>query len=96
MKSYAPTLEAEHGELAEAFQLRYLARRAVKSGDGYTALRLMHQACALAPTMVVQEPLRTAATYAAAVLRAAIPQSLGDRALSFAMSFVKPAPRIRN
>ena len=41
--SYAPELVARHGARAEAYQLRYLARRAVRSGDRRQALALALQ-----------------------------------------------------
>jgi glycosyltransferase involved in cell wall biosynthesis len=84
VKAYAPALEASHGNLAEAFQLRYLARRAVQGGDGREALRLMHSAVASSMRILVMEPVRTGVTYAAAVLRTVMPQALVERLLDFA------------
>ena len=94
VKTFAPALEAAHGDLAEAFQLRYLARRAVKSGDGAAALKLMHQALSLSPDMAAQEPVRTAVTYAAALARSAIPVAAGDCLLRLAMHMTAPARRV--
>ncbi len=94
VRSYAPGLEARHGDLAEAFQLRYLARRAIKSGDGKTALRLMREALLLSPRIVLHEPVRTAVTCAAALLSVAIPSRLGDRVMHGAASIMtRPALR---
>jgi glycosyltransferase involved in cell wall biosynthesis len=73
---YAPELEAMHGDLAEAFQLRYLARRAVKAGDGRAAVALMHAGFALAPDIIAIEPVRTAVTYLAALAHAGLPSAL--------------------
>lgn len=89
--SYAPVLEAQHGELAEAYQLRYLARRAVKSGDGRTALQLMHHALRCSPKMLAEEPVRTAVTVVAAALRSATPVELGR----WAMALAPGSPRAR-
>ncbi len=50
--------------LAEAYQKRYLARRAVQSGAGLQALALIHQALVTDPRILVQEPSRTLVTYA--------------------------------
>lgn len=50
--------------LAEAYQKRYLARRAVQSGAGIQALTLIHQALATDPRILLQEPSRTLVTYA--------------------------------
>ncbi len=82
VKGYAPHLEAKHGDLAEAFQLRYLARRAVKSGDGRRALRLMHEGLRLGPAMLIHEPVRTAVTYGGALTRAALPSAVTEHLLS--------------
>jgi glycosyltransferase involved in cell wall biosynthesis len=79
VKTYAPGLEASHGDLAEAFQLRYLARRAVQGGDGREALRLMHVAFGRSMGIAAMEPLRTGATFAAAVLRAVAPEAVVHR-----------------
>ena len=94
VKGYAPALEAAHGDLAEAFQLRYLARRAVKGGDGLGALRLMHEAFRCAPEIATAEPVRTAATYAAACLGAATPKSLSDYVMRVALGIAPPRPRV--
>lgn len=94
VRSYAPGLEASHGDLAEAFQLRYLARRAIKSGDGPTALRLMREALTLSPRIVVDEPARTLVTCAAALLSAAVPAHLGHRLMHSVTTIVtRPALR---
>ena len=95
VKSYAPALEAQHGDLAEAFQLRYLARRAIKSGDGRTAVRLMWQAIQASPAMAAKEPMRTGITCAAAIMLAAVPATLGDRLMQAATSLLNPAARVR-
>ena len=93
VKSYAPALEAEHGALAEAFQLRYLARRAVKSGDGREALRAMHASLRCEPRILSAEPARTAITYAAALACAVVPASIGTRLMQLATHVLSPAPR---
>ena len=75
---YAPALEAQWGDLAEAYQLRYLARRCVKSGDGRAGWGLAIKAVRTAPRIVVEEPVRTLATLAAAAARGVVP----DRAFA--------------
>ena len=91
---YAPALNAAHGDLAEAYQLRYLARRAVQNGDGRVALQLMHEALVLGPRIVVQEPARTAVTYVAAMAGAAFPAALSTRVLSYAAALAAPRTRL--
>ena len=49
--------------LAEAYQKRYLARRAVQSGAGIQAVSLIHQALFTDSRILVQEPSRTLVTY---------------------------------
>lgn len=61
--------------LAKAYQLRYLARRAVHSGNALVALKLIHQAIFCNPRIVFQEPSRTCITYACSLLRL-LPSSL--------------------
>jgi glycosyltransferase involved in cell wall biosynthesis len=66
-ESYAPELIARHRALATAYQLRYLARRAVQLGDGPFALSLVRQALAQAPRIALAEPVKTGVTFAAAL-----------------------------
>jgi len=75
-RAYAPDLEARHGNLAEAYQLRYLARRAVRGQSGAAAFRMSLQAVALSPRILVEEPARTVTTIAAAALQAVLPARL--------------------
>ena len=58
---------------AEAFQLRYLARRCVRMGDGAMALSLVKDALKASPRIAVQEPLKTATTVAAALFMRIMP-----------------------
>lgn len=91
--SYAPALEAAHGDLAEAFQLRYLARRAIKSGGGSVALRLVARALTLSPKITLEEPVRTAITAGAALVSATMPADLVNRLFQIAIGSVRPATR---
>ena len=76
VKGYAPELEARAGNLAEAYQLRYLARRAVRSSDGSTALKLMIGALRSDASIIRREPSRTLVTLAAAIARRMLPGKL--------------------
>lgn len=58
----APDLVARAGQRAEAYQLRYLARRAAISGDGLKALKLTTKALRCYPSIVLEEPKRTLVT----------------------------------
>ena len=63
---YAPGLIATFRPAATAFQLRYLARRAVQLGDGPFALSLACQAVAKDPTILLAEPIKSAITFVGA------------------------------
>jgi glycosyltransferase involved in cell wall biosynthesis len=70
--------------LARAYQLRYLARRAIRSGDSYQAIKLIHWALCEQPRILFEEPKRTLATYACAFLTL-LPRSLYNSLESLAM-----------
>jgi glycosyltransferase involved in cell wall biosynthesis len=70
----APAFMAEHAPAARGYQLRYLARRAVRLGDARGALRLLGRGLASHPRMLWEEPGRTLSTLAAAALRGALPE----------------------
>lgn len=76
VRTYAPDLEARSGDLAEAYQLRYLARRAVRGGAGHAALRMSLQSVVKSPRILIEEPARTLTTIAAAALQTLLPQKL--------------------
>lgn len=75
---YAPRLIQRYGSLAEAYQLRYLARRAVRFQDA-AALRLMGLALRRDWRIVLAEPVRTLATLGCAALLAWLPANLYHR-----------------
>lgn len=82
---YAPEFVARWGQLARAFQLRYLARRAVRSGDPVTALRLLARALISHPAMLAREPGRTAVTAVSAFLQALVPARHFERLMHWGM-----------
>lgn len=55
--------------LADAYQKRYLARRAVQSGNSGQALSRIHQALATDWRILKHEPVKTIVTYCCTVLR---------------------------
>lgn len=73
---YAPDFIARWGRLARAYQLRYLARRAVRSRDGRLALRLLGRSLAANWSISLREPRRTLATLGAASLLSLLPRRL--------------------
>lgn len=70
---YAPELLARHRSTATAFQLRYLARRAVQMGDGSFAWSLALEAVGTAPAILLKEPGKTLITLAAALAARVLP-----------------------
>jgi glycosyltransferase involved in cell wall biosynthesis len=79
VKAYAPHLERAHGNRAEAYQLRYLARRAVRgSAAASPALAMMLQSLVMSPRVLIEEPARTLVTLAAALAQRALPGALRE------------------
>jgi glycosyltransferase involved in cell wall biosynthesis len=75
-RRYAPDFVAEWERPARAFQLRYLARQAIRLHDGRMALRLVGRALRTDPRIVAREPGRTLVTLGAAALLRISPRSL--------------------
>lgn len=78
LRPTAPEFFARHEDAARAYQLRYLARRAVSDGDGATARALVGRSLRLSRAPLAEEPLKTLTTLAAArALDLAGPRALG-------------------
>ena len=77
-----PAFFDQHAPAARAYQLRYLCRRAISARDGATAAQLAGQTarCSLRP--LVEEPVKTLVTLAAATVLGALGPTLLDRAQS--------------
>ncbi len=67
-RNYAPELIAQWGNPAKAYQLRYLARRAIRFKSAQTAVQLVNQALATHWQIILAEPRRTLLTLCAAYL----------------------------
>lgn len=67
-RRYAPEFVAIWERPARAYQLRYLARQAIRLRDGRMASRLLHRALKTDPKILRHEPGRTLLTAAAAYL----------------------------
>lgn len=65
---YAPDLLERYGNLAESYQLRYLARRAIRSRDAAQALDLIRRSLSKDWRIALHEPLRTACTLVCCLL----------------------------
>jgi len=75
-KTYAPELYFRFGALAKAYQLRYLARRAIRSRSPVPAAKLLMQALSTQPMILVEEPKRTLTTLFACTLQLLLPLKL--------------------
>ncbi len=62
----SPDLVERHGPAATAYQLRYLARRAVSMRDGRLASRLVRQSARASLRPFLEEPVKTTVTFLAA------------------------------
>jgi glycosyltransferase involved in cell wall biosynthesis len=76
VRSYAPELIEEWGNLGTAYRLRYLARTAVRLKDGTMAVDFMHRAIATSKHILLEEPRRTLRIWFASYLLYLLPQSL--------------------
>ena len=81
-------LLAEWENPARAFQLRYLARRAVRLKNGNMAVNLTHQALATHWQIILSEPTRTIQTLLAAYLLKLLPSSLYQEWESLALKLI--------
>jgi glycosyltransferase involved in cell wall biosynthesis len=95
LKTVAPDLEARAGDRAEAYQRRYLARRAVRSGEGRTAARMMWAALRKHPRIIREEPLRTSVTVLAAFASCILPRGLYDACQKQAVALMSLRPGLR-
>ncbi len=75
-RTYAPSLVEKWEKPARAYQLRYLARRAVRLKDAPMAVELCNKAIRTHWQIVFQEPSRTLLTIFAAYLMALLPKTL--------------------
>ncbi|MCM2130916.1 glycosyltransferase family 2 protein [Larsenimonas rhizosphaerae] len=75
-RHYAPEFIKEWYPRAQAYQLRYLARQAIRLRDGSFALRYITRATRSWPGIWLDEPGRTLATTGAALLLGTIPKRI--------------------
>lgn len=86
-RSYTPPeLINQWEKPAMAYQLRYLARRAVTLEAGATAVELAHRSLSTYWQILFEEPRRTLLTLSAAYLLCLLPRSLYNSIQSFALN----------
>ncbi len=83
-KDSNPKFFKQFYSLAQAYQLRYLARRAIQSESRLTAFKLIHHAMYCNYRIILQEPGRTIMTLACAWLKF-LPREIYDSIEKFAM-----------
>lgn len=84
-----PDIFKAWGKLAEAYQLRYLARRAIRSRNAKLAIKLALLAVEKNYKIILKEPLRTANTLICALLINVLPQGLFCNLESMAMKMIR-------
>lgn len=83
-RSYAPELVAKWENMARAYQLRYLARSAVRMQAGEASVQLINRALSTYWRILLEEPRRTILTCVAAYLLWLLPQSVYSQINTFA------------
>ncbi len=74
-----PELVAPHREISKAYELKYLARRAVRIRDGESALSLIVQSARSSPKILLEEPKSVIGVFGAAMAMRVLPSSVYDR-----------------
>ena len=95
LKSYSPELWEQNVDLARAFQLRYLARQAIRQKDGHTSFALVRQAFKSSPAMLFKEPGRTILTVVAAVTLLVVPKNIYQKLEPVGISLVGRTQQLR-
>lgn len=78
--------------LAEAFQRRYLARRAVRMRQSKLALEMVLGAIQCAPSIMIREPKKTLTTLGAAILMTVLPSQTYETLETRVLNQIKSQP----
>lgn len=62
VQGYAPAFVKEHGQIARAYQFRYLARRSVQLGNFELAQEFLQKSMKQGPRILIEEPRKTVIT----------------------------------
>ena len=68
LSRHAPQFVAAHVDRARAYQLRYLARRAIQLGEPRMAVMMLRAALSSSPRPLLEEPVKSLITLAAALV----------------------------
>ncbi|MBD1834962.1 glycosyltransferase family 2 protein [Cyanobacteria bacterium FACHB-472] len=94
-RSYAPDLIAQHGNRAKAYELRKLARWAVRLKAAPTAVEMAHRALSIHWRIILEEPHRTLLTLGAAYSLWLLPQPLYRQMENFALKMTGASQKRR-
>lgn len=94
-RTYAPEMVAQYEAPARAYQLRYLARRAVRLKDAKMAVRLVNSALKTHWKILLAEPQRTVLTLCAAYLMSLLPSAFYPRLESMALQMTGTLQKLR-
>ncbi|WP_055076715.1 glycosyltransferase family 2 protein [Pseudanabaena sp. 'Roaring Creek'] len=92
-RTYAPKFLAQWESLARAYQLRYLARRAIRNQDRQAGVALVNRALASNWKILIYEPRRTFLTIFAAYSIWILPRGLYNSIESFALQLTGKSQR---
>jgi len=94
-REHSPELVERAGGLARAYQLRYLARQAIRLQDGKMALSLVSQAIKQDPSILWREPSRTFMTLGTALLQRCTPKAVYSSLEPLAIKALGSTQRLR-
>jgi glycosyltransferase involved in cell wall biosynthesis len=94
-RTYAADVIAQWERPALAYELRYLARRAVTLEAGPTAVKLIHRALATDWKILLEEPRRTLITLAAACALCVVPRAVYSQLQSLGLKIIGYSQRRR-
>lgn len=94
-RSHSPDLIKEEGGLARAFQLRYLARQAIRLQDGTMAMSLCWKSLKQDSRILTREPSRTLITFLAALMQCVVPKVIYSKLEPFAISLIGNSQKLR-
>jgi glycosyltransferase involved in cell wall biosynthesis len=93
--TYAPDLIARQGRRAKAYQLRYLARRAIRERQPRLGVRLLHRALHTHPGILAEEPARTVISLVAGYVALLLPPVWYGKLETAMMALVGRLQRLR-
>ncbi len=94
-RSYAPELITQWEKQARSYQLRYLARRAIRLHKGSMAVKFINRALACHWRILLEEPSRTLFRLAAAYFLWLLPRSIYTQIEAFALKGIGVIQRRR-